>query len=87
MISGSIFGDNLAPISDTTIASSQTQGVTVQEAVRTRLPYSMTVGIISGILYIVIGLSQSAGEARPSRRIPPPPSPWCSCWSLWSWSC
>ena len=68
---GSIFGDNLAPISDTTIASSQTQGVTVQEAVRTRLPYSMTVGIISGILYIVIGLSQSAGgraviEADPS---------------------
>ena len=71
VISGSIFGDNLAPISDTTIASSQTQGVTVQEAVRTRLPYSMTVGIISGILYIVIGLSQSAGgsaaiEADPS---------------------
>ena len=53
VVSGSIFGDNLAPISDTTIASSQTQGVTVQEAVRTRLPYSMTVGIISGILYIV----------------------------------
>ena len=71
VVSGSIFGDNLAPISDTTIASSQTQGVTVQEAVRTRLPYSMTVGIISGILYIVIGLSQSAGgraviEADPS---------------------
>ena len=20
------------------------------------------------------------------RRIPPPPSPWYSCWSLWSWS-
>ena len=71
VVSGSIFGDNLAPISDTTIASSQTQFVTVQEAVRTRLPYSMTVGIISGILYIVIGLSQSAGgraviEADPS---------------------
>lgn len=43
IISGSIFGDNLAPISDTTIASSQTQGVTVQEAVRTRLPYSIIV--------------------------------------------
>lgn len=71
IISGSIFGDNLAPISDTTIASSQTQGVTVQEAVRTRLPYSMIVGIISGILYIVIGLTQSTGgsaaiEADPS---------------------
>ena len=61
VISGSIFGDNLAPISDTTIASSQTQGVTVQEAVRTRLPYSLIVGAISAVLYIVIGLSQSSG--------------------------
>lgn len=61
VVSGSIFGDNLAPISDTTIASSQTQGVTVQEAVRTRLPYSLIVGGISLILYIVIGLSMSNG--------------------------
>ena len=61
VISGSIFGDNLAPISDTTIASSQTQGITVQEAVRTRLPYSLIVGAISAVLYVVIGLSQSSG--------------------------
>lgn len=61
IISGSIFGDNLAPISDTTIASSQTQGITVQEAVRTRLPYSLIVGAISAVLYVVIGLSQSSG--------------------------
>lgn len=72
VVSGSIFGDNLAPISDTTIASSQTQGITVQEAVRTRMPYSLIVGGISAVLYIVIGLSQSGGgsaviEADPTK--------------------
>lgn len=72
VVSGSIFGDNLAPISDTTTASSQTQGVTVQEAVRTRLPYSLIVGGISAVLYVVIGLSQSSGgsaviDADPSK--------------------
>lgn len=72
VVSGSIFGDNLVPISDTTIASSQTQGITVQEAVRTRMPYSLIVGGISAVLYIVIGLSQSGGgsaviEADPTK--------------------
>lgn len=61
IVSGAIFGDNLAPISDTTIASSQTQCVTVQDAVRTRLPYSLIVGGISLVLYIIMGLQMSDG--------------------------
>lgn len=61
IVSGSIFGDNLAPISDTTIASSQTQGISVQDAVRTRLPYSLIVGGISAVLYIIVGLRMSSG--------------------------
>ena len=40
IVSGAIFGDNLAPISDTTIASALTQGAEVRDVVRTRLPYS-----------------------------------------------
>lgn len=60
IISGSIFGDNLAPISDTTIASSQTQGASLKDVVRTRIPYAMIVGAVSAVLYIVIGLRQSA---------------------------
>jgi len=56
IISGSIFGDNLAPISDTTIASSQTQGASLRDVVRTRLPYSLIVGAISAVLYAVVGL-------------------------------
>lgn len=61
IISGSIFGDNLAPISDTTIASSQTQGASVNDVVRTRMPYAIIVGAISAVLYVVIGLQQSSG--------------------------
>lgn len=62
IISGSIFGDNVAPISDTTIASSQTQGASLRDVVRTRLPYAGIVGGISAVLYIIIGLQQSGGS-------------------------
>ncbi len=61
IVSGSIFGDNLAPISDTTIASSQTQGASLKDVVRTRMPYALISGIISAILYIIIGLKESNG--------------------------
>lgn len=61
IVSGSIFGDNLAPISDTTIASSQTQEVDVKDVVSSRLPYSLIVGGISAVLYVIFGLKMSAG--------------------------
>lgn len=61
IISGGLFGDNLAPISDTTIASAQTQGISVQDAVRTRLPYSLIAGGLSAILFAVIGLQKHSG--------------------------
>ena len=40
IISGAVFGDNLAPISDTTISSSLTQEADVSQVVRTRFPYA-----------------------------------------------
>lgn len=55
IVSGSIFGDNLAPISDTTIASAVTQGIEVKDAVRTRLPFSLVAGGISAVLYVIAG--------------------------------
>lgn len=63
IISGSIFGDNLAPISDTTIASSQTQGADISDVVRSRLPYSLIAGGISAVLYVYCGISMISGEA------------------------
>lgn len=55
IISGALFGDNLAPISDTTIASSLTQESKVSDVVRSRLPYSLIAGCISAVLFIIFG--------------------------------
>ena len=61
VIAGAIFGDNLAPISDTTIGSALTQEADIGAVVRTRLPYSLIAGGLSAILYMVFGM-KSAGE-------------------------
>lgn len=55
VISGALFGDNLAPISDTTIASALTQESKINDVVRTRLPYSLIAGGISAVLFIIFG--------------------------------
>lgn len=61
IVSGSVFGDNLAPISDTTIASALTQCAEVRDVVKTRLPYSLIGGIISGLLFVWIGFKTAKG--------------------------
>ena len=55
ILSGAIFGDNLAPISDTTVASAVTQEQDIVDVVRTRLPYSLIAGGISALLFLVFG--------------------------------
>ncbi len=63
MISGAIFGDNVAPISDTTISSALTQEAQVSDVVRTRLPFAATSAVISAVLFVVMGLKMSSGGA------------------------
>lgn len=63
IISGAIFGDNLAPISDTTIGSALTQEAKVEDVVRTRLPYSLIAGGVSAVLFLILGLHHAGGEA------------------------
>ncbi|MGP6147309.1 Na+/H+ antiporter NhaC family protein [Jeotgalibaca sp. A122] len=62
IVSGAIFGDNLAPISDTTIISSGTQTymnrtgpVDVAGCVTSRFQYSAVAGIISFFLFWLLG--------------------------------
>lgn len=61
IVSGAIFGDNLAPISDTTIASASTQQfkdgrpADVGGVVSSRLKYSAVAGLISLVLFAVLG--------------------------------
>lgn len=61
IISGAIFGDNLAPISDTTIGSALTQEADLGKVVRTRFPYAVISAVISAVLFAIVGLSMSTG--------------------------
>lgn len=63
IISGAIFGDNIAPISDTTISSALTQEAEVKDVVRTRLPFAAASAVIAAVLFIVFGLKMGSGEA------------------------
>lgn len=56
IVSGGAFGDNLAPVSDTTICSATSQGVDVPGVVRSRFKYAAVAGIITIIGILVIGM-------------------------------
>lgn len=58
IISGAIFGDNLAPISDTTISSALTQEAELSDVVRTRFPYAAISAAVSAVLFAVVGLTR-----------------------------
>src|SRR6056297_377075 len=53
---GGAFGDHCSPVSDTTILSSLGAGSDHIDHVTTQIPYALTAGIISVILFVVIGI-------------------------------
>ncbi|HLS61331.1 MAG TPA: Na+/H+ antiporter NhaC family protein [Virgibacillus sp.] len=55
ILAGAVFGDNLAPVSDTTIVSATTQDADVPGVVRTRFKYSIVAAIPTLILFAVFG--------------------------------
>lgn len=68
IVCGAIFGDNLAPISDTTIISAGTQEYTKKQGfadvggcVTSRMKYSLVAGVISFALFWVFGGGGTAG--------------------------
>ena len=58
VLGGAVFGDHASPISDTTVISSLAAGCDLLDHVKTQLPYALTAGGISIVLYIIFGLSQ-----------------------------
>jgi len=67
IISGAAFGDNLAPISDTTIVSAATQETDVGGVVKSRLKYVLIAGGLSCILFYFFGSGSrdlSMGEGQ-----------------------
>ncbi len=56
ILGGGVFGDHCSPISDTTAVSAIASGCDLLEHVRTQLPYAVTVGAISLLMYLVAGI-------------------------------
>ena len=63
IVSGAAFGDNLGPISDTTIASSTTQHADLGTVVRIRMRYSLPAAAGALILFLIFAKDTQAGEA------------------------
>lgn len=55
ILSGAAFGDNLAPVSDTTIVSAYTQGASMRDVVRSRAPLAMAAASLSAVILILVG--------------------------------
>jgi Na+/H+ antiporter NhaC len=64
IIGGAFVGDNLAPVSDTTIVSAYSQGTDVPKVVRSRLKYAAVAGAATLAVYVVVGLVGAGGAGR-----------------------
>ena len=61
IVSGAAFGDNLGPISDTTIASSATQHADLGTVVKTRMRYSLPAAAGALVLFLLFSKTTDAG--------------------------
>lgn len=70
VIAGGAFGDNLAPVSDTTISSAYTARADMADVVRTRLPLSLSAAGIALVVFAVFGgggsTSSQSADADPN---------------------
>ncbi len=66
IVSGAAFGDNLGPISDTTIASSATQHADLGTVVRTRMRYSLPAAVGALILFLLFSKTTADGAVTPA---------------------
>lgn len=63
ILAGAVFGDNLAPVSDTTIVSATTQDADVPGVVRSRFKYAIVAAVPSVILFAMIGGGGETAQA------------------------
>lgn len=54
-LGGGIFGDHCSPISDTTLISSMASASDHIDHVRTQLPYALTAGLSTALIYLLLG--------------------------------
>lgn len=64
VLAGGAFGDNVAPISDTTITSSYTAKATMADVVKSRLPLAL---ISAAVTIVILAIFGGGGETAPNR--------------------
>lgn len=64
VIGGSMFGDNLSMISDTTIAATRTQGVKMKDKFRANFAISFPAAIVTVILLLIFGRPEVVPEVQ-----------------------
>ncbi|RMH22682.1 MAG: hypothetical protein D6696_02750 [Acidobacteria bacterium] len=65
ILGGATFGDNVSPVSDTTIASATTQGAAMGEVVRSRLRYALPAAGAALAVFALAGGRPAAGDVPP----------------------
>jgi Na+/H+ antiporter NhaC len=66
ILGGATFGDNISPISDTTIASAFTQEADIAGVVRSRLGYALAAAALALSGYLAVGAAAGAAAAGPN---------------------
>lgn len=55
VLGGGVFGDHCSPISDTTLISSMASASDHIDHVKTQIPYALTAGTVTAIIYLILG--------------------------------
>lgn len=63
LLSGATFGDNVSPISDSTIASSTTQGARIGAVVRSRMAYALPAAGAAVVVFALLGGADGGASA------------------------
>ena len=63
IVSGAMFGDNLSMISDTTIAATRTQGVSMRDKFIANVALAVPAALVTLFIYLIAGSSQSGSQA------------------------
>jgi len=66
ILGGATFGDNISPISDTTIASSFTQEADIAGVVRSRLGYALSAAALALAGFLALGTAEGADAVEPA---------------------
>lgn len=69
ILAGGAFGDDYSPLSDTTIASANTQGVAIGVAVRNRIKYVLPAAVVACVLYFAFARGDGIAAVTENREI------------------